>query len=188
MSSAWLCMKLESASRNASNSRKLSSVAAGTYYADQGKALWKNSGGRWADAWDFFIIFWFSHITLKKKLYTPYLKVCTYLLILNSNSVFNVTYTMCNYQNQQSDFYNDMLQMFQLFDQNNTSYFFLFGFSENMEGNLFVYTSSFSRKPIGLMSYNLYDSFRVFQVHNHDSLQKTIWRITVIRAKIQAKV
>ena len=36
---AWLCMKLESASRNASNSRKLSSVAAGTYYADQGKAL-----------------------------------------------------------------------------------------------------------------------------------------------------
>lgn len=85
----------------------------------------------------YFLIF--SYPFKKNKLYTPYLQVCTYLLILNSNSVFNVTYTMCNYQNQQSDFYNDMLQMFQLFDQNNTSYFFLFGFSENKEGNLFVY-------------------------------------------------
>ena len=62
----------------------------------------------------------------KKKMYTLYVKVCTYRLILDSNSVFNVTYTMCDYENQQSDFYNDMLQMFQLFDQNNTSLSFWF--------------------------------------------------------------
>jgi hypothetical protein len=46
---------------------------------------------------------------------------------------------MYNYQNQQSGFYNDMLQMFQLFDQNNTSYFLTLDFSENKEGNLYVY-------------------------------------------------
>ena len=80
----------------------------------------------------------FSYPFKKSKLYTPHLKVCTYHLILNSNSVFNVIYTMCNYQNQQSDFYNDMLQMFQLFDQNNTSYFFLFGFSVRISKEIYL--------------------------------------------------